>query len=79
MLMKWICCCLQGFCRYLEKNFSDLKKRGVVIGFDARAHLSSGGSSKRYFLGIKYFADVLHDLLWPYNHLDNIFSFSGMN
>ncbi|XP_074397724.1 phosphopentomutase [Zonotrichia albicollis] len=38
----------QGFCRYLEKNFSDLKKRGVVIGFDARAHLSSGGSSKRF-------------------------------
>ncbi|XP_038255380.1 phosphoglucomutase-2 isoform X2 [Dermochelys coriacea] len=38
----------QGFCRYLEKNFSDLKKRGVVIGFDARAHPSSGGSSKRF-------------------------------
>ncbi|KAJ7414512.1 Phosphoglucomutase-2 [Willisornis vidua] len=38
----------QGFCRYLEKNFSDLRKRGVVIGFDARAHLSSGGSSKRF-------------------------------
>lgn len=28
----------QGFCRYLENNFSDLKKGGVVIGFDARAH-----------------------------------------
>uniref|UniRef100_A0A8C8S2E0 Phosphoglucomutase 2 n=1 Tax=Pelusios castaneus TaxID=367368 RepID=A0A8C8S2E0_9SAUR len=38
----------QGFCRYLEKNFSDLKKRGVVIGFDARAHPSSGSSSKRF-------------------------------
>ncbi|XP_028902350.1 phosphoglucomutase-2 [Ornithorhynchus anatinus] len=38
----------QGFCRYLEKNFSDLKKRGVVIGFDARAHPPSGGSSKRF-------------------------------
>uniref|UniRef100_K7G6P7 Phosphoglucomutase 2 n=2 Tax=Pelodiscus sinensis TaxID=13735 RepID=K7G6P7_PELSI len=38
----------QGFCRYLEKNFSDLKKRGVVIGFDARAHTSSGSSSKRF-------------------------------
>lgn len=38
----------QGFCRYLEKNFSDLKKRGVVIGYDARAHPSSGGSSKRF-------------------------------
>nr|XP_028599779.1 phosphoglucomutase-2 [Podarcis muralis] len=38
----------QGFCRYLEKSFSDLKKRGVVIGYDARAHPSSGGSSKRF-------------------------------
>lgn len=38
----------QGFCRYLEKNFSDLKKRGVVIGYDARAQPSSGGSSKRF-------------------------------
>nr|XP_056711292.1 phosphopentomutase [Euleptes europaea] len=38
----------QGFCRYLEKSCSDLKKKGVVIGFDARAHPSSGGSSKRF-------------------------------
>ncbi|XP_074848691.1 phosphopentomutase [Carettochelys insculpta] len=38
----------QGFCRYLEKNFSDLKKRGIVIGFDARAHPASGSSSKRF-------------------------------
>uniref|UniRef100_A0A2K6GAR1 Phosphoglucomutase 2 n=1 Tax=Propithecus coquereli TaxID=379532 RepID=A0A2K6GAR1_PROCO len=38
----------QGFCRYLEKQFSDLKQRGVVISFDARAHPSSGGSSKRF-------------------------------
>ncbi|XP_056585482.1 phosphoglucomutase-2 [Triplophysa dalaica] len=38
----------QGFCRYLEQCFTDLKKRGVVIGFDARAHPSSGGSSKRF-------------------------------
>ncbi|XP_063166834.1 phosphopentomutase isoform X1 [Candoia aspera] len=38
----------QGFCRYLEKNISDLKKRGVVIGYDARAHPSTGGSSKRF-------------------------------
>ncbi|XP_051820532.1 phosphopentomutase [Antechinus flavipes] len=38
----------QGLCRYLEKNFSDIKKRGVVISFDARAHSSSGGSSKRF-------------------------------
>ncbi|XP_073502309.1 phosphopentomutase isoform X2 [Phyllobates terribilis] len=38
----------QGFCRYLEKNISDLKDRGVVIGYDARAHPASGGSSKRF-------------------------------
>ncbi|XP_023685305.2 phosphopentomutase isoform X1 [Paramormyrops kingsleyae] len=38
----------QGFCRYLEKNFPDLKKRGVVIGYDARAHPPSGGCSKRF-------------------------------
>ncbi|XP_063313933.1 phosphopentomutase [Pelobates fuscus] len=38
----------QGFCRYLEKNIADLKERGVVIGYDARAHPSSGGSSKRF-------------------------------
>lgn len=38
----------QGFCRYLEQSFEDLKERGVVIGFDARAHPASGGSSKRF-------------------------------
>ncbi|KAG8453582.1 hypothetical protein GDO86_000278 [Hymenochirus boettgeri] len=38
----------QGFCKYLEKNISDLKERGVVIGYDARAHPVSGGSSKRF-------------------------------
>lgn len=38
----------QGFCRYLEKNINDLKERGVVIGYDARAHPASGGSSKRF-------------------------------
>ncbi|XP_058526203.1 phosphopentomutase isoform X1 [Ochotona princeps] len=38
----------QGFCRYLEKQFSDLKQRGVVISFDARAHPPSGGSSRRF-------------------------------
>ncbi|GAB5570888.1 glucose 1 [Prionailurus iriomotensis] len=37
----------QGFCRYLEKQFSDLKQRGVVISFDARAHPPSGGNSRR--------------------------------
>jgi hypothetical protein len=43
---------VQGFCRYLEKQFSDLKQRGVVISFDARAHPASGGSSRRY-LGLR--------------------------
>lgn len=38
----------QGFCRCLQKNIRDLKKRGVVIGYDARAHPASGGSSKRF-------------------------------
>ncbi|KAG7458701.1 hypothetical protein MATL_G00223390 [Megalops atlanticus] len=38
----------QGFCRYLEQCFPDLKERGVVIGFDARSHPPSGGSSKRF-------------------------------
>ncbi|XP_054996655.1 phosphopentomutase [Sorex araneus] len=38
----------QGFCRYLEKQFSDLKQRGVVISFDARAHPASGGNSRRF-------------------------------
>nr|XP_025853345.1 phosphoglucomutase-2 [Vulpes vulpes] len=38
----------QGFCRYLEKQFSDLKQRGVVISFDARAHPPSGGNSRRF-------------------------------
>uniref|UniRef100_A0A2K5SA21 Phosphoglucomutase 2 n=1 Tax=Cebus imitator TaxID=2715852 RepID=A0A2K5SA21_CEBIM len=36
----------QGFCRYLEKQFSDLKQKGIVISFDAQAHLFSGGSSR---------------------------------
>uniref|UniRef100_A0A7N8XEP2 Phosphoglucomutase 2 n=1 Tax=Mastacembelus armatus TaxID=205130 RepID=A0A7N8XEP2_9TELE len=38
----------QGFCRYLEENFGNLKERGVVIGYDARAHPTSGGSSKHF-------------------------------
>ncbi|XP_016360133.1 phosphoglucomutase-2-like [Sinocyclocheilus anshuiensis] len=38
----------QGFGAYLEQCFTDLKQRGVVIGFDARAHPPSGGSSKRF-------------------------------
>ncbi|ELK06427.1 phosphoglucomutase-2 [Pteropus alecto] len=38
----------QGFCRYLETQFGDLKQRGVVISFDARAHPASGGSSRRF-------------------------------
>ncbi|CAG5939293.1 unnamed protein product [Menidia menidia] len=38
----------QGFCRYLEQSFGNLKERGVVIGYDARSHPPSGGSSKRF-------------------------------
>ncbi|KAL2098352.1 hypothetical protein ACEWY4_007559 [Coilia grayii] len=39
---------LEGFCSYLEDSFPDLKEKGVIIGFDARAHPPSGGSSKRF-------------------------------
>lgn len=46
----------QGLCRYLEKTFSDVKNRGVVIGFDARAHTPSGSSSRRF---AQYAATVL--------------------
>ncbi|XP_035001792.1 phosphoglucomutase-2 [Hippoglossus stenolepis] len=38
----------QGFCLYLEESFENLKERGVVIGYDARAHPPSGGNSKRF-------------------------------
>ncbi|KAK6324413.1 hypothetical protein J4Q44_G00037550 [Coregonus suidteri] len=39
----------QGFCKYLEHCFGEgLKERGVVVGFDARAHPPSGGSSKHF-------------------------------
>ncbi|XP_041052152.1 phosphoglucomutase-2 isoform X1 [Carcharodon carcharias] len=38
----------QGLCRCLEKSFPDVKDRGVVIGFDARAHPPSGSSSQRF-------------------------------
>lgn len=38
----------QGFCHYLEQSLGNLKERGVVIGYDARAHPPSGGSSKRF-------------------------------
>ncbi|XP_031416136.1 phosphoglucomutase-2 [Clupea harengus] len=38
----------QGFCSYLESSVPDLKEKGVVIGFDARAHPPSGGNSKRF-------------------------------
>ncbi|XP_045903508.1 phosphoglucomutase-2 isoform X2 [Micropterus dolomieu] len=38
----------QGFCCYLEESIGNLKERGVVIGYDARAHPPSGGSSKRF-------------------------------
>lgn len=38
----------QGLCCYLEESFGSLKERGVVIGYDARAHPPSGGSSKHF-------------------------------
>ncbi|XP_033976669.1 phosphoglucomutase-2 [Trematomus bernacchii] len=38
----------QGFCSYLEDSFDNIKERGVVIGYDARAHPPSGGGSKRF-------------------------------
>lgn len=38
----------QGFCRYLEETIDNFKERGVVIGYDARAHPPSGGNSKRF-------------------------------
>ncbi|KAL7981701.1 hypothetical protein Chor_010896 [Crotalus horridus] len=38
----------KGFCSYLKKNVRHLKQRGVVIGYDARAHPPTGGSSKRF-------------------------------
>ncbi|XP_053273598.1 phosphoglucomutase-2 isoform X1 [Pleuronectes platessa] len=38
----------QGFCHYLEESLENLKERGVVIGYDARAHPPSGGNSKRF-------------------------------
>uniref|UniRef100_A0A8D3CAJ3 Phosphoglucomutase 2 n=1 Tax=Scophthalmus maximus TaxID=52904 RepID=A0A8D3CAJ3_SCOMX len=38
----------QGFCCYLEDSFENLKEQGVVIGYDARAHPPSGGSSKLF-------------------------------
>lgn len=44
----FICFLCQGLCRYLEDSFKSLKERGVVIGYDARAHPPSGGSSKHF-------------------------------
>lgn len=37
----------QGLCTYLSRCVSDLKQRGVVIGFDTRAQPQSGCSSDR--------------------------------
>lgn len=37
----------QGLCSYLSRCVSDLKQRGVVIGFDTRAQKESGCSSER--------------------------------
>uniref|UniRef100_A0A8C4NAV2 Phosphoglucomutase 2 n=1 Tax=Eptatretus burgeri TaxID=7764 RepID=A0A8C4NAV2_EPTBU len=38
----------QGFARYLEQQCPDLRQKGVVIGFDARADPPSGGNSLRF-------------------------------
>uniref|UniRef100_A0A3P8UZN2 Phosphoglucomutase 2 n=1 Tax=Cynoglossus semilaevis TaxID=244447 RepID=A0A3P8UZN2_CYNSE len=45
----------QGFCHYLEESFENLKERGVVIGYDARAHPPSGGSSKPLAVSLQPF------------------------
>lgn len=49
-IFVFTCTCFlsKGFCRYLEESFTDLQARGVVIGYDARAHPASGGGSKRF-------------------------------
>ncbi|XP_043928614.1 glucose 1,6-bisphosphate synthase [Protopterus annectens] len=38
----------QGICRYLQTRFSDLQKRGVVVGYDTRGQMMSNCSSKRF-------------------------------
>uniref|UniRef100_A0AAZ3NQP6 Phosphoglucomutase 2 n=1 Tax=Oncorhynchus tshawytscha TaxID=74940 RepID=A0AAZ3NQP6_ONCTS len=49
----------QGFCKYLEQCFGQsLKERGVVVGFDARAHPPSGGSSRRFAIPVHLFCDI---------------------
>uniref|UniRef100_A0A4W3J4R7 Phosphoglucomutase 2-like 1 n=1 Tax=Callorhinchus milii TaxID=7868 RepID=A0A4W3J4R7_CALMI len=37
----------QGLLKYLESCFTDLKQRGVVVGYDTRAQETSGCSSKK--------------------------------
>ncbi|KAK7929435.1 hypothetical protein WMY93_005830 [Mugilogobius chulae] len=74
----------QGFCQYLEGSFDNLKERGVVIGYDARAHPPSGGNSKRFarlaaavFISrgvpVHLFSDITPTPFVPFtvSHLDN--------
>lgn len=39
---------LQGIYKYLERNFSDFKQRGFVVGYDTRGQVTSNCSSKKY-------------------------------
>lgn len=38
----------QGIYTYLERNFSDFKQRGFVVGYDTRGQVTSNCSSKKY-------------------------------
>lgn len=38
----------QGLYKYLERNFSDFKQRGFVVGYDTRGQVTSNCSSKKY-------------------------------
>lgn len=38
----------QGIYKYLERNFSDFKQRGFVVGYDTRGQVTSNCSSKKY-------------------------------
>ncbi|XP_057243719.1 glucose 1,6-bisphosphate synthase, partial [Malurus melanocephalus] len=37
-----------GIYKYLERNFSDFKQRGFVVGYDTRGQVTSNCSSKKY-------------------------------
>ncbi|KAM4787856.1 glucose 1,6-bisphosphate synthase isoform 2-T2 [Cyanocitta cristata] len=42
--MKWLG---EGIYKYLERNFSDFKQRGFVVGYDTRGQVTSNCSSKK--------------------------------